>query len=147
MRRSPRSICAAHERPDVFFSSLHADPGDYYPFFCGYADETGVGAGRGCNLNLPLAHGSGDREILAALETALAAIRRQAPDALLVSLGFDASEQDPLGVLKVTGAGFAEIARRIAAARVPTVLVQEGGYMSAVLGENLARFLAAFEAP
>jgi acetoin utilization deacetylase AcuC-like enzyme len=135
-----------YERPDVFFASLHADPSDYYPFFCGYADETGAGAGLGANLNLPLAHGSGDAEMLAALDTALAAIGRHAPDALLVSLGFDASEADPLGVLKVTGAGFAEIARRIAALGMPTVLVQEGGYMSAVLGDNLARFLAAFEA-
>ncbi len=135
-----------YERPDVFFASLHADPGDYYPFFCGYAEETGAGAGRGCNLNLPLAHGSGDREMLTALETALAAIGRHAPDAVLVSLGFDASEHDPLGVLKVSGDGFAAIARRIAAAGLPTVLIQEGGYMSAALGDNLARFLAAFEA-
>ena len=135
-----------YERPDVFFASLHADPGDYYPFFAGYADETGAGAGTGANLNLPLVQGSGDREMLAALDTALAAIRRHAPDALLVSLGFDASEHDPLGVLKVTSAGFAAMARRIAAADLPTVLVQEGGYMSAVLGENLACFLAAFAA-
>jgi acetoin utilization deacetylase AcuC-like enzyme len=84
--------------------------------------------------------------MLAALDTALAAIGHHAPDALLVSLGFDASEHDPLGVLKVTGAGFAEIARRIAAVGLPTVLIQEGGYMSAVLGDNLARFLAAAEA-
>ncbi len=84
--------------------------------------------------------------MLAALETALAAIGRHAPDAVLVSLGFDASEHDPLGVLKVSGDGFAAIARRIAAAGLPTVLIQEGGYMSAALGDNLARFLAAFEA-
>jgi acetoin utilization deacetylase AcuC-like enzyme len=135
-----------YERPDVFFVSLHADPGDYYPFFAGYADETGAGAGAGCNLNLPLAHGSGDREVLAALDRGLAAIRSHAPEALLVSLGFDASEHDPLGVLKVTCAGFAAMARRIGGAGLPTVLVQEGGYMSAVLGRNLAEFLAAFAA-
>jgi acetoin utilization deacetylase AcuC-like enzyme len=135
-----------YERPDVFFVSLHADPSDYYPFFAGYADETGAGAGIGCNLNLPLAHGGGDREILAALDHGLAAIRRYAPEALLVSLGFDASEHDPLGVLKVTSDGFAAMAGRIARVDLPTVLVQEGGYMSAVLGRNLAGFLAAFTA-
>jgi acetoin utilization deacetylase AcuC-like enzyme len=133
-----------YERPDVFFASLHADPSDYYPFFAGYADERGAGAGLGANLNLPLAPGSGDREVLTALDKALAAIGEFAPDALVVSLGFDASEQDPLGVLKVTSAGFAAMARRIEAAALPTVLIQEGGYMSAVLGRNLAEFLAAF---
>ena len=135
-----------YERDDVFFASLHADPADYYPFFAGYAEERGAGAGIGCNLNLPLAPGSGDREMLAALDEALAAIGRYRPDALVVSLGFDASEHDPLGVLKVTCAGFAACARRIAGAGLPTVLIQEGGYMSAVLGQNLAGFLAAFEA-
>src|SRR6266446_2039089 len=109
-----------------------------------YADQAGDGAGIGCNLNLPLAHGSGDREVLGALDHGLAAIRRYDPEALLVSLGFDASEHDPLGVLKVTSDGFAAMARRIAGADLPTVLVQEGGYMSAVLGRNLAGFLAAF---
>jgi acetoin utilization deacetylase AcuC-like enzyme len=135
-----------YERPDVFFASLHADPSDYYPFFAGYAEERGAGAGLGANLNLPLQPRSGDREVLAALDTALAAIAEFAPDALVVSLGFDASEQDPLGVLKVTSAGFAAMARRIEAAGLPTVLIQEGGYMSAVLGRNLAEFLAAFPA-
>jgi acetoin utilization deacetylase AcuC-like enzyme len=133
-----------YERPDVFFASLHADPSDYYPFFAGYADERGAGAGRGANLNLPLAPGSGDREVLAAVDEALAAIAEFVPDALVVSLGFDASEHDPLGVLKVTSQGFAAMAQRIEAAALPTVLIQEGGYMSAALGRNLAEFLAAF---
>jgi acetoin utilization deacetylase AcuC-like enzyme len=134
-----------YERPEMLFVSLHADPSDYYPFFAGYADERGAGAGLGANLNLPLAPGSGDREMLAALDTALVAIAGFAPDALVVSLGFDASEHDPLGVLKVTSGGFAEMARRIAKAALPTVLIQEGGYMSPVLGRNLVEFLAAFE--
>jgi len=134
-----------YERGDVFFASLHADPSDYYPFYAGYADERGAGAGAGCNLNLPLAPGSGDGAVLAALDEALRSIGAFHPEAVLVSLGFDASEMDPLGVLKVTTQGFAEAARRIAALSLPTVLVQEGGYMSAILGQNLAAFLAAFE--
>jgi acetoin utilization deacetylase AcuC-like enzyme len=133
-----------YDRPDVFFASLHADPSDYYPFYAGYADERGAGAGLGCNFNLPLAHGSGDAAFLAALDRALAAIGGYAPEAILVSLGFDASEKDPLGVLKVTTAGFGEAAARIRSAGLPTVLIQEGGYMSPILGQNLARFLAAF---
>jgi acetoin utilization deacetylase AcuC-like enzyme len=87
---------------------------------------------------------NGDAEFLAALDRALTAIREYGADALLVSLGFDASEKDPLGILKVTTSGFGEVAARIAKAGLPTVLIQEGGYMSPILGQNLARFLASF---
>lgn len=135
-----------YRRRDVFFCSLHADPARFYPFFAGYAHERGEGDGEGYNLNLPLAHGTGDDGYLAALDQALAAIRAYAPEALLVSLGLDAQERDPLGVLKVTTAGFGEIARRIARLGLPTVLVQEGGYLCDDLGPNLASFLSGFEA-
>jgi acetoin utilization deacetylase AcuC-like enzyme len=133
-----------YARGDVFFASLHADPADYYPFYAGHAEERGTDAGDGANLNLPVPHGTGDAGWLAALDTALDAIRRFAPTALLVSLGFDASEKDPLGVLRVTTGGFAEAAGHIAGLALPTVLVQEGGYLNDDLGRNLARFLAAF---
>ncbi len=134
-----------YERSDVFFVSIHGDPSDFFPFFAGYAEERGAGTGQGYNLNLPLPGGTGDRAYLEALDHALAAIRRFAPDALLVSLGFDAYAQDPLGILKVTTAGFGEIARRIAMLGLPTVLVQEGGYDVDALGANLSAFLSGFE--
>ena len=133
-------------RRDVFFCSLHGDPASFYPFFAGHAHERGEGEGLGYNLNLPLAPGTADEGWLAALDQALATLRLYAPDALLVSLGLDAQEHDPLGVLKVTTAGFGEAGRRIAGIAVPTVLVQEGGYLCEELGANLARFLAGFEA-
>jgi acetoin utilization deacetylase AcuC-like enzyme len=135
-----------YERADVLFVSLHADPANYYPFFAGYAAERGAGAGEGANLNLPLPHGTGDAGYLAALEQGLAAIRSFTPGLVLVSLGFDASAHDPLGVLKLTDDGFAEIARRVAALGLPTVLIQEGGYLSDRLGGHLATFLGSFEA-
>jgi acetoin utilization deacetylase AcuC-like enzyme len=135
-----------YERPDVLFVSLHGDPSGFYPFFAGYADERGRGAGEGANLNLPLPHGTGDTGFLVALDRGLDAIRSFAPGFVLLSLGFDASAHDPLSVLKVTDAGFAEIARRIAALGLPTVLIQEGGYLSDQLGQHLATFLASFEA-
>jgi len=129
-------------RPDVLFVSLHADPAVYYPFFAGYAEEVGEGAGAGANLNLPLPPGTDDAGFLHALEIALAKIRAYGPSLLLVSVGLDAAEDDPLGVLKITTPGFHRIAREIAALRLPTVLVQEGGYLSASLGANAASFLA-----
>ena len=94
------------ERDDVLTVSIHADPDNYYPYFWGHAHETGVGKGHGFNLNLPLPLGSGDAPWLAAGDKALARIREFAPTALVVALGLDASESDPLQGLKVTGAGF-----------------------------------------
>ena len=133
-------------RADVFTVSLHADPRDYYPFFVGYAHERGEGAGRGFNLNLPLPLGTRDAEYLAALDAALAELRAFAPSALVVALGLDAHEHDPLKGFAITTGGFARIAERIAALRLPSVLVQEGGYLSDALGANLASFLEGFRA-
>ena len=132
------------ERSDVLTVSIHADPSNYYPYFWGHAHETGAGAGAGFNLNLPQPMGSPDAPWLAAGDTALARIREFAPTALVVALGLDASESDPLQGLKVTGAGFHAMARKIASLDLPTVLVQEGGYLSDDLGRNLVQFLGGF---
>jgi len=132
-----------YRRPDVLTVSLHADPMDFYPFFWGHAAERGAGPGVGANLNLPLPLGTGDGPWLAALDAALTRIAAFAPGALVIALGLDASADDPFGGMKVSSDGFAEAGRRISAAGLPTVLVQEGGYLSDVLGENLRRFLGA----
>ena len=134
-----------YERGDVLTVSIHADPERFYPFFWGYAGETGAGAGAGCNMNLPLARGSGDESFLAALDTALARIADYAPGALVVALGLDAFEGDPFGGLRVSTDGFGEVGRRIASRlALPTLLVQEGGYLCDGLGDNLASFLQGF---
>lgn len=132
-------------RSDVLTVSLHADPVRFYPFFWGHADERGAGPGQGYNLNLPLARGSGDGPFRESLEIALARIRSFAPDVLLVALGLDAHEGDPLAGLAVTTDGFAQIGAAIAFEPLPTLLVQEGGYLTAALGENLTSFLKGFE--
>ncbi len=132
------------DRPDVLFVSLHGDPNQYYPWFTGHASERGGGAAEGCNLNLPLPIGSGDEAWLAALDTGLECIRRARPDALVISLGFDASEHEPLNALAVTADGFARAGERIGHLGVPAAIVQEGGYYVGLLGELLARFLGGF---
>ena len=134
-----------YERADVLTVSIHADPANYYPYFWGHAHEQGTGKGQGHNLNLPLPLGSADAPWLEAGDTALARIRAFAPTALVVALGLDASESDPLQGLKVTGAGFHAMAAKIARLGLPTVLVQEGGYLGDDLGRNLVQFLAGFE--
>jgi len=132
------------DRPDVLFVSLHGDPNRYYPWFTGHADERGSGAGEGFNLNFPLEIGSGDAVWLAALANGLAAIREFRPDALVVSLGFDASEHEPLNALSVTEDGFARAGERIGGFRLPTAIIQEGGYNITLLGVLLERFLVGF---
>jgi acetoin utilization deacetylase AcuC-like enzyme len=134
-----------YERAEVFTVSIHADPSNYFPFYAGYPEEMGRGAGLGFNLNLPLPHGSGDAPFLQALDVALARIRAFAPAMLVVALGLDASEDDPLGVLKVTRAGFSQAGQAIAQLALPTVMVQEGGYLCPALPLNLIAFLRPFD--
>ena len=130
-----------YARPDVLTVSIHADPLRFYPFFWGHAHERGEGAGIGANLNLPLARGTGDEDYLRTLDIALARIADFGTEILVVALGLDAHENDPLKGLAVTTPGFARIGAAIAASGLPLVLVQEGGYLSDDLGGNLTRFL------
>jgi acetoin utilization deacetylase AcuC-like enzyme len=134
-----------YERPDVLTVSIHADPAAYYPYVWGYAHERGAGAGLGANLNIPLQLGSHDDDYLPALEQARRTIEAFAPGALVVALGLDASEHDPLRGLAVTTDGFRRIGEAIARLALPTVLVQEGGYLSDILGANLTAVLGGFE--
>ncbi|OAE54195.1 acetylpolyamine aminohydrolase [Achromobacter insolitus] len=130
-----------YQRADVMTVSLHADPTGYYPFYTGYAHERGHGAGEGCNLNLPLPHGSGNDVFLQALDTALAALAGYAPQALVLALGFDTYKDDPISVLKLDIDAYRDIGARIAGLGLPTVIVQEGGYMVEAIGPALDAFL------
>ncbi len=133
-----------YERADVLCVSLHADPVFEYPSFSGYADECGAGAGAGYNRNLPLPEGTDNGAFLAALELALRAIQDYVPRFLVLSVGFDTFDGDPLGKFKLTTAVYREIGARIAALGMPTLIVQEGGYATAALGENVIQLLRAF---
>jgi len=129
-------------RADVLTISLHADPTRYYPWFVGHAGETG--GARGSNLNLPQPFGTGDDAWLAALATGIGAVQKFGAEALVVPLGFDASEHEPLAALKVTAEGFARAGAAIGGLGLPTAITQEGGYNTDVIGGLLARFLTGF---
>lgn len=133
-----------YDRADVLFVSVHCSPVTYYPFYLGYDHETGEGAGQGFNLNLPVERDSGDGPWHAAIAQAIAAVQDYAPGALVLSLGLDAYEKDPLQGLRVTTEGFGEAARMIRALDLPTVIVQEGGYLAPELTDNLAAFLGGW---
>lgn len=130
-----------YERDDVFFASVHGDPAQFYPFFAGYESERGRDAGEGFTMNRPLPLGSGDAPFLGALDDLLTVIAGYGPDLLLVSLGLDASKDDPFAALAVTTDGFRRAGAAVAGLGRPLVIVQEGGYLSPVLGRNLVAFL------
>ena len=130
-----------YARPDVLTVSIHADPVRFYPFFWGHADERGAGAGLGYNYNLPIARGTGDADYMPTLDAALTRIAGFAPGALVVALGLDSRADDPFGGLALTPDGYGAIGRAIAALDLPTVIVQEGGYLSENLGATLTSFL------
>ncbi len=133
-----------YDRPDVFFASLHGDPRTEYPFFLGYADETGQGAGAGTNLNLPMARGTDYAQWSAALDVALAAITRFGAQALVVSLGVDTFAQDPISGFALQSEDYLRMGERIAKLGLPTALVFEGGYAVDAVGVNAVNVLQAF---
>jgi acetoin utilization deacetylase AcuC-like enzyme len=124
----------------VFTVSLHADPAYCFPFFLGHADETESGT----HLNLPLPKGTDWSRYLPALETALERIEEQDPGALVISLGVDTWDGDPISSFKLQTADYRRMARRIGALRLPTVIVMEGGYAVESIGDNVAEFLEGF---
>ncbi len=134
-----------YERGDVLYSSIHVDPGQgWFPHWCGFADEMGSGAGQGANRNVPLAPGSGDEQVLEALDRIAELATGFAPEVMVVSLGVDSGASDPESPLRVTNDGFTEIGRRLRDLALPTVLVQEGGYDLAALGPDTMAVLSAF---
>jgi acetoin utilization deacetylase AcuC-like enzyme len=134
-----------YERPDVLYVSIHADPLVDFPYFLGYADETGRGAGAGCNVNLPLPQGTDWARWSEALEHAKKAIATYRPDALIVSLGVDTFELDELSSFRLTTEDFLRMGASLAQLRLPTVIAMEGGYGYEHIGVNTLNVLTAFE--
>lgn len=134
------------ERDDIFTASVHVDPArGWFPHFLGFADERGGGAGEGANLNVPLEPGSGDDDWLAGVERLVGAASSHGSEALVVPLGVDAGRGDPSAPLAVTEAGFRKAGRRLRALGLPTVFVQEGGYVLDTIGPLVRATLEGFE--
>ncbi|MCS6864590.1 MAG: histone deacetylase family protein [Gemmataceae bacterium] len=134
-----------YEQPNVLTVSIHGDPRGLYPFFSGYADETGTGRGLGTNLNLPLPLGSGVPEYRDALAQALVAIERFRPEFFIVALGTDAHESDPIGGMHLPTTYFREMGANLRHLQRPTLIVQEGGYNLEVVGPCVVEFLRGIE--
>ena len=134
-----------YERGDVFFASIHGDPLDAFPHFLGFADETGTGAGEGSTINYPLPPGTVYSDWAAALDNALLKIKAFGAEALIVSLGVDTFEKDPISFFKLTSDDFTRYGERIGKAGLPTLFCMEGGYGVKEIGLNVANVLSGFE--
>lgn len=137
-------------RDDVLFYSSHQYGDGFYPGTGGLSEQ-GIGRGQGFTLNAPLWEGAGDEEIEAALLGRwLPAARDFRPDLVLISAGFDPHVEDPLGGLRVTEAGFAALARRVAGlaaeSGAPVGLVLEGGYALAAIERSVRAVAEALSA-
>jgi acetoin utilization deacetylase AcuC-like enzyme len=119
------------KRRDVLYMSVHQFP--YYPG-TGAPTEVGEGEGAGYTVNCGLPGGANDADYGALCERLFLPVARAfRPDLVLISAGFDAHREDPIGGMVVSERGFAamctafqELARECCGGRM--VLVLEGGY-------------------
>jgi acetoin utilization deacetylase AcuC-like enzyme/GNAT superfamily N-acetyltransferase len=129
-----------YERADVLTISIHGHPRFAYPYFSGFADEKGEGTGRGYNSNIPLPEKVDGELYRKALGKALRRTIRFLPHFLVVSLGMDTAKEDPTGTWSLEARDFEAIGRMIGSLHLPTLVVQEGGYDTRVLGINARHF-------
>lgn len=129
-----------YAREDVLTVSIHGNPRFAYPYFSGFTEEQGVGAGLGYNLNLPLPETVAGPRYLEALGQALRRIRSFEAAVLVVALGLDTAKGDPTGTWNLGAGDFLENGRRVGALGLPTLVVQEGGYRTRTLGRNARAF-------
>lgn len=134
-----------YERNDVFFASIHGDPRQEFPYFLGYADETGEGAGAGFNANYPLRWGSDFGLWSEALEEACGRIQAFDAEGLVVSLGVDTFKDDPISHFRLESDDYLRVGERIARLGLPTLFVMEGGYAVEAIGINAVKVLTGFE--
>jgi acetoin utilization deacetylase AcuC-like enzyme len=133
-----------YDRADVLTVSVHGDPAGLYPFFSGYTDETGSGAGLGYNHNFILPPNSGPREYRPALFQAIESVARFRPAFLVLAFGADTHETDPIGGLKLPTGFFPEMGAAVRELGLPTVIVQEGGYSLDAIGACVTGLLSSF---
>ena len=130
-----------YRRADVFFASVHGDPNFAYPYFTGFREERGAGAGEGTTLNRPLPAGCDMARYGEALEEVIVALAASRPSVVVVSLGFDTYSEDPIADFSLTTGDLAEVGRRVGQIDAPLVVLQEGGYHVADLGTNAVAWL------
>jgi acetoin utilization deacetylase AcuC-like enzyme len=138
-----------HDSDRVLFVSIHQSP--LYPG-TGPASDVGSGAGRGFTVNMPVHPGADDAMFCSLVDgVAVPLARSFEPQLLLVSAGYDAHREDPLGSCEVTEEGYAAMTRSLRwvgeTLGVPVGCVLEGGYALGALARSVAATLAALIEP
>lgn len=129
-----------YERGDVLTVSIHGHPSFAYPYFSGFEVETGSGVGAGKNINYPLHEQLDGEHYLPVLGKALKKIASFGPTYLVVCLGFDTAKGDPTGTWNLTALDFEHVGKVIGRLKLPTLVVQEGGYKTRTIGTNARHF-------
>ena len=125
-----------HESPELLFASIHQ-----YPFYPGTGplSDAGTGAGEGYSINLPVPAGAGEDLFCGLVEhVVLPAARAYDPDLVLISAGFDAHRDDPVGGCALETSSFAELTRQLLTLDKPVGGVLEGGYDLSALALSTA---------
>lgn len=130
---------AFYDDPSVFFVSFQQYP--FWPYDSGWYLEDGTGEGRGYNMNIPLPKGTGDRGYLHAFDRLVKPVCDSfKPDLIMVSAGYDAHQDDPLGQQRITTSGYAMLSQRVRdlsnQVGAPTVVFLEGGYNTRSLSDS-----------
>ncbi len=139
---------AFYDDPRVLFFSLHES--GHYPG-TGFVDETGAGEGAGYTVNVPLRAGDGDGALLVAFESFLLPLAEAfRPQLVLVSVGYDGQEGDPLGDLRYSETSFQWMAAHLKAlcermgAAGPLCFL-EGGYVPGMMSSSVVATIRGME--
>jgi len=131
-------------RKDVFTVSIHGNPVSNYPFFTGFADEVGEDEGKGFNLNIPLPDTLTPEQYRTHLKRAITAIKKFSPQYFVIAMGLDTAKSDPTGSWALMPDDFFKNGAMLAELKLPTLIVQEGGYRTKTLGQNARRFFEGY---
>jgi len=131
-----------YERKDVYYISIHADPATDYPFYSGTAQERGTGEGLNYNRNFPLPRGTTWKEYKPIFEEALQIIRNYNPSSLIISLGLDTADGDPISKFHLVPNNYSEMGHLLKQLNIPLLVIQEGGYANEeILGSCASSFI------
>jgi len=131
-----------YDRNDVYYISIHGDPEFEYPYHSGGANEIGIGEGIGYNRNFPLPCGIDWREYKPVFEESLALIKNYNPTSIVISLGLDAAEGDPICSFHLKPEDYHLMGCQIRDMKFPVLVIQEGGYSNdEILGSCANSFI------
>jgi acetoin utilization deacetylase AcuC-like enzyme/GNAT superfamily N-acetyltransferase len=133
-----------YNRKDVLTISIHGHPSFAYPYFSGFAEEKGEGEGYGFNHNFPLPEKISSDKYEKKLIQALKLVSAFKPDFFIIALGLDPAKGDPTGTWSFTFEDFYKNGKLIGSLKLPTLIIQEGGYKNRSLGTNARAFFTGY---